>query len=161
MNTHPAAMSAGLGEVKKRMFPRKFRRSWTAAAVTAAATVVCSGLTQTAEAAPAGTYSTASCLRSFKFAHTQIQVDNCPSDGAASWVWHWIDPNAGLTYVEYKYTFEDGSKTTIDINPSNPGSLTGEFNKRVRSFNICEHWNVGWFPPFPIGSSCSVEQWLL
>ncbi|MFB7600911.1 hypothetical protein [Streptomyces sp. NPDC056160] len=131
------------------MFRRAFRR---AALVTAATAVTGLGLTGVATAAPAGAQS---CAKTYHYGATEVQIDNCPGDGAPSWFWIHTKTSGSNYSATAWMTLANGSRVTLDVAVNH--STAHEWDADIRSLEICEYYTIGWAPPIPL-HRCSGEH---
>ncbi|MFG3024066.1 hypothetical protein ACGFZQ_37040 [Streptomyces sp. NPDC048254] len=103
----------------------------------------------TAAPAMADDASTASCTQYFGWSGTQVQIDQCPGNGARTWTWIWTDSSntAAVLYLKI-----NGQETSIGTNSNL--SASASWGVRVDEIKVCNYFTVGSFPPMP-GYSCT------
>lgn len=129
------------------------RVAFKGAAVAAATTAMLSlGLVQSADAAPA---SAQRCGITAKYGHTEVQIDNCPGDGAASWAWMTSSKYSTNYRADAWFALADGSQKVLGVDVGKAASV--EYGQDIRQVQICEWYTtwVGW-PSLPL-HRCS--QW--
>ncbi|MFB7598666.1 hypothetical protein [Streptomyces sp. NPDC056160] len=123
------------------------RTAFKGAAVAAAATAMLGlGLVQSADAAPA---SAQGCAGYARWSHSEVQVDNCPGDGAASWAWLTTQKYGTNYKAEAWFALADGSQKVLGVEPGKAVSV--EYGQDIRQVQICEFYTtlIGW-PSIPL-----------
>ncbi|MFD6969279.1 hypothetical protein [Streptomyces sp. NPDC059949] len=81
-------------------------------------------------------------VRYFGFRETQVQVHNCPGNGAESWAWIWSPNQHGKEFARVYLNYA-GSSTGPSLDSVAGGSASQNFSRDIGSVQICESWG-GW-----------------
>ncbi|WP_432044084.1 hypothetical protein [Streptomyces cadmiisoli] len=74
----------------------------------------------------------------FGYNQTQVQVHNCPGNGAGSWAWIWSPYQAGKELARVDLSFTQGSGDSLYSTVGSSSSRT--FSHDITSVVICERW---------------------
>ncbi|GGM16687.1 MULTISPECIES: hypothetical protein [Micromonospora] len=88
----------------------------------------------------------AGCARTFLFGGAQVQIDNCPGNGAASWGWVYGSPDYSWTDVYVRFP----SGTELTLTAGSGTANTANWYEDVSTVAICNTKFFSWLPPAPI-----------
>jgi hypothetical protein len=83
-----------------------------------------------------GSPTTQGCTKYFAFGKTQVQVDNCPGNGAASWAWIWRPSDAAIDAAKVQITLTNN--TYPQLFTSSGISASSSYGSDIASISICE-----------------------
>ena len=88
----------------------------------------------------------AGCARAFQYGGAQVEIDNCPGNGRASWGWVWGSPNYWWTDVYVR--FADGTEASFTAGSSTAAVATFDYD--IVTVAICNNRLFTVIPPLPI-----------
>ncbi|MFD5572735.1 hypothetical protein [Streptomyces cadmiisoli] len=124
--------------------PKITRRNMFGKGRTIAAAVAAAGALSTLSVSPAAAdeAGTAGCWKHYYMQGTQVQIDNCPGNGAKGWTWAWTDWQATRVYFTYEgVSYRD--EIMLDRHQTHQAS----HGQKVTSVQICNYTKISYSPP--------------
>jgi hypothetical protein len=76
------------------------------------------------------------CTKYFSYGKTQVQVDNCPGNGSASWAWVYHPSDAAIDSAKVQITLTNNTYPQLFTTPGYSNSAS--YGSDIASISICE-----------------------
>ncbi|GGT41259.1 hypothetical protein [Streptomyces chromofuscus] len=91
--------------------------------------------------------TTQGCTKYFSYGQTQVQIDNCPGNGAASWAWIYRPADGAVDSAKVELTLANNTYPQLYTTPGYSNSAS--YGSDIVRIAICErskstsYWSCG------------------